>query len=305
MANLIEINKLTRNEIVSSFIQQLDTAETTKKTYSKSLKVFTKWLNDNQVTHFTTLTMLEYKDYLRDHYKPNSTNTYLVALKRLFNYLESQGLAQDVARNVKTVKAPQGFSKSALTVDQAISLLNSFDRSTLKGKRDYALLNLMINTALRVHEIHLADVKDIDTNSGKALLHIQGKGRESKDSFVILEANVLASIYDYLTARGNHEGALFKGLSNSSKDRLAKGSISRIVKEAFRSIGLDTPKLTAHSTRHTAITLSLIGGASIQEAQAMARHSNINTTLIYAHNLDRISNSAESKINSLLNGKEA
>ena len=64
--------------------------------------------------------------------------------------------------------------------------------------------------------------------------------------------------------------------------------------------GINSDRITAHSMRHTAVTLALIGGASIQEAQSMARHTNINTTMIYAHNLDRLDSPAESKIEALL-----
>jgi integrase/recombinase XerD len=58
--------------------------------------------------------------------------------------------------------------------------------------------------------------------------------------------------------------------------------------------------LTAHCLRHTAVTLALQAGATIQEVQAFARHANINTTLIYAHNIDRIRDAPERKIDALL-----
>lgn len=47
------------------------------------------------------------------------------------------------------------------------------------------------------------------------------------------------------------------------------------------------------SLRHTAVTLALLGGASLQQAQSMARHTNINTTLVYSYNLDRVSQAGE------------
>jgi integrase/recombinase XerC/integrase/recombinase XerD len=61
----------------------------------------------------------------------------------------------------------------------------------------------------------------------------------------------------------------------------------------MRAVGLDDSRLTAHSLRHTAISLSILGGASLQQAQAMARHSDSKTTLVYFHNLERISLGAE------------
>ena len=61
-------------------------------------------------------------------------------------------------------------------------------------------------------------------------------------------------------------------------------------------------RLTAHSLRHTASTLSLQGGATIQEAQALGRHASIDTTMLYAHNIERIAQAPERKIAELLAG---
>jgi integrase/recombinase XerC/integrase/recombinase XerD len=65
-------------------------------------------------------------------------------------------------------------------------------------------------------------------------------------------------------------------------------------------MGIDDSRITAHSLRHTAITLSLLAGATPQEARAMARHADINTTLIYAHNINRIAQAPEKKIDEFL-----
>ena len=81
-------------------------------------------------------------------------------------------------------------------------------------------------------------------------------------------------------------------------------------KDHLRKINLDSRRLSAHSLRHTAITLCLKGGATIDEARLLGRHSNINVTLIYAHNLNRVKDAPERKIDAVLqngfsNGREA
>ena len=81
---------------------------------------------------------------------------------------------------------------------------------------------------------------------------------------------------------------------------MATRTVSRIAKEAMRGHGIDSAALTAHSMRHTAVTFALLAGASLQEVQAMARHRNINTTTIYAHNLDRMEGRAEGAVDSIL-----
>ncbi len=64
----------------------------------------------------------------------------------------------------------------------------------------------------------------------------------------------------------------------------------------MRAAGLDSERLTAHSLRHTAATLNLLAGGSVQETQQLLRHSNIGTTMIYAHNLERAANNSEARI---------
>ena len=82
--------------------------------------------------------------------------------------------------------------------------------------------------------------------------------------------------------------------------KLTTRTISQIAKDAMIAIGLNDTRLTAHSLRHTAITFSLLAGATTQEARLLARHSNINTTLIYAHNINRIKDAPEHKIDDFL-----
>ena len=81
-------------------------------------------------------------------------------------------------------------------------------------------------------------------------------------------------------------------------------SIRRIVKTAFISAGFNSPRLTAHSTRHTAATLSLLNGATLQQTQELLRHRNIGTTEIYAHNIDAATNPAANDVEEAIFGKD-
>jgi site-specific recombinase XerD len=120
----------------------------------------------------------------------------------------------------------------------------------------------------------------------------------------------LDAIYNYLDARIEAEGQqpkadapLFASAGNrNASGRMTERSISRIVKDAFKGIGLNSARLTAHSLRHTAVTFALLGGATVQDTQAMARHESINTTMIYAHNLQRVKNGAEFAVDRVLQG---
>jgi integrase len=69
-----------------------------------------------------------------------------------------------------------------------------------------------------------------------------------------------------------------------------------IVKGYFQAAGVHGNK-TTHSLHHTAISKAILKGAPVQKVQSMARHKNIDTTMIYYHEVDRLTNPAEDFIN--------
>jgi integrase/recombinase XerD len=295
------------NSLIKTFLSSQDVKQTSKQTYEKGLKRFMAWITEQGITRPTRENILAFKSYLEGQGLSSSTlSTYLVAVRKFFEWAEGKQYYLNVAKGIKGAKKTRGFRKDPLTVDQVKNLLKNMDRSTLQGKRDYSLLNLLIRTGLRTIEAIRAEVEDIRQEGGEAVLWIQGKGRDTKDDFVLLTHETLGPIYEYLQARGRAEDKdpLFTSLSHRNRNqKLTTRTIREIVKRNLREIGLDSERLTAHSLRHTAITLSLMGGATIQEAQALGRHSDINTTLIYAHNINRISHSPERKIDAILAGE--
>ena len=292
--------------LIAEFLRAQDVRESSRDTYRKGLKRFLSWLQSRGVTSPTRETLLEYKDALRDAgLSPLSVSSYIVTVRKFFTWLEVTRGLPNIARGIKGARRTRGFRKDPLTLPQVKELLASIDRREILGLRDHALITLLTTTGLRTVEAIRADVEDIRQEGGEALLWIQGKGRDTKDEPAVLPAETLKPLYEYLTARGpaKKDAPLFTSLSNrNGGGRLNTRTLRRIIKERLRAIGIDSDRLTAHSLRHTAITLSLKGGATIQEAQALARHANINTTLIYSHNIDRIKQAPERRIAAMLSG---
>ncbi len=306
MNNLIPVNQQiqqSKTDIVELYLASIDVKPKTKETYRRALKRFVEWLRANDVMQPTRADILNYKSYLLENFTACTVSSYLTALKGLYVYLEAEKITPNIANGIKGAKHQRGFKKDPLTVEQVKNVLIEIDTSTTTGKRDFAIVNLLIRTGLRTIEIERANIEDIRQQGGEALLYIQGKGRDSKDDFVLLTEATLKPIRDYIKARGKTKPTDPLFISHSDRNtggRLTTRSISRIVKENLRGAGIDSERITAHSLRHTAVTLSLIGGATIQEAQSMARHKNINTTLIYAHNINRIKQAPERRIDDLL-----
>ena len=293
-------------EIIGKWMASLDLASGTKETYLSGFKAFC-WFVRSTSLDFDELTrddVKSFKEYLVNEkkLKPATVSSYLASVRSFYAYSEDNGI-ENIAHRVKGVTDSRSFKKEPLTPDQARRLLASIDCSTEKGMRDFAILNLMLRTGLRDIEIVRANCKDIQTKAGVDVLYVQGKGRASKDSFVVLTPKALSPITTYLEKRGNVNelDPLFASVSSrNAGERLTVRSISRIAKSALRAIGIDDERYTAHSLRHTAITFSLLGGATERDAQQMARHANITTTMLYSHDIDRIKHAAEREIDNVL-----
>lgn len=295
-------------ELIEGFLSGLDVAGSSRATYQRTLRHFVSWLEvTDRATRLNTLQredILAYKAALQAEGKSAySVSSYLTSVRKFFEYLETEKVYPNIARGVKGAQKPRGFRKDTLTPPQLRESLNSIDRGSLAGMRDYAMFNLMARTGLRTIEVSRATVGDLRQEGGQAVLYVQGKGRDTADEFVLLTEETLRPILDYLKARRSRgpvpDGApLFAVMSNNhAGGHLTTRSISRIVKDAFRRIGLDSHRVTAHSLRHTAITLAIVGGAPLEQAQAMARHAKPETTGQYFHNLKRLENAAERYVN--------
>ncbi len=299
------VAKLCTAPQLAKFLASLDIRQSSKNTYKRQLKEFFAWCKKSKLRVFEREGLLDYKLYLsRDRSLAAFTiSGYLTAVRRYFEWLEAYQLHPNIARGIKGPSRKRGFKKDSLTVEQVKKILSSIDRSTLTGKRDFALVNLMVRTGLRTIEIARAQREDICRQGEDTVLFIHGKGRDAKDELVLLTDATRVPIMEYLSERGSikNEDPVFA--SHSTKnfgEALTTRSVSRICKHHFKRNGFDDPRLTAHSLRHTAVTLSLLAGATPQEARAMARHADINTTLIYAHNINRIKHAPEKKIDEIL-----
>ena len=287
-------------EMLKSWLAFLDCSPKTEETYFRNAKQFVRWVYENGISEPTAADIKAYRDELSQTHKPATVNGYLMAVKQLYKWLEAERGMKNIAKDVKAVKMDSDtFRKDYLTSGQAKSLIASIDRTTLNGKRDYALICLMITTGMRDVEIMRANIEDIRTAADSSVIYYRGKGRADKSKFKKLAPAVEEAIREYLHARGKADPteALFISTANRNYgERMTTRSISRIVKNRLVAVGLDSSMLTAHSLRHTAATLSLLNGSSLEEVQQMLDHRSISTTQIYSHHLNRANSLAEQRV---------
>lgn len=292
-------NQSISSEILKRFVEYLDTAPRTVETYSKNLRQFFKYLAENGITNPTRSDVLAYREALRTNCKPATVQSYIIAVRQFFKWTASEGIYPDIASNVKGAKLTREHKKDALTARQVKEILSKVERDTETGARDYAILTLLLTCGLRTIEVERAKIEDVRTLGDFTVLYIQGKGRDDKTEFVKLEPVVERAIRDYLRIRGKSAPSepLFTSASNNSRGSgLTTRSISGTVKARFKDAGYDSERLTAHSLRHTAATINLLNGGTLEETQQLLRHTSLNTTQIYLHHLARINNQSERRI---------
>ena len=266
------------------------------KAYDKGIKRLQEYFTAHNITTPTRADLVSYREYLGKKYQATTANLYLTAAKLFFGFLAVEGvIAGNPAEHLKGFKISNEHKKAALSAEMTKAVLANFDTSTLKGLRDKAMYALMTTCGLRCIEVQRANVADIEMVSGFYRLRVQGKGHNQKDAAVNIPAGVYNLISEYLKKRGNitADSPLFASVSRRNfGGRLSTISISRITKKSLRESGYDSPRLTAHSLRHSAATTALQFGASLREVQQLLRHTQIGTTQIYLHELDAMKNQA-------------
>ena len=297
---------------------QDDVTDASKETYARSLKQFKIWFEREEIDFLTRADILAYKDYLRGHLKPLTMASYLAAVKSFFGWASVTGQYPDVTYKVKASRrsGQDSYEKVELTDQQTLDLLmqlktatqdkQKLDRQVLSDKRDYAIVRMMLKTGARMIGLSRADVRDWSQKGGKVVLRLQEKGHKGKDEPKYPDPRTVKAVNKYLLARRAIGGVtesdpLFMSHGNRNlHGRLTTHTISRMVKRNLRQIGIDDPRITAHSLRHTAITYVLLGGGTPQEAQVLAGHADVNTTMRYAHNIDREENPPERYIDAYM-----
>ena len=295
----IVAQKTITEDLFNSFIEYLDASPKTVETYTRAVRQFFKYIYENGINQPTREDVIAYREYLKDTHKPTTVQNYIVSVRIFFQWTEQKGLYPNVAEHIKGAKLDKNHKKDYLTSRQVKKVLETAKEESLQGLRDYAILALMFTGGLRTIEVSRANIEDLRTAGDCEVLYLQGKGHEEKTDYIKLIPEIEDAIRAYLKARGSVDPTepLFTSTSNNSKgERISTRTVSGIVKTALKNAGYDSDKLTAHSTRHTAVTLALMGGQKLEEVQQFARHKNLATTLIYAHNIDRAKNNCEATI---------
>ena len=231
----------------------------------------------------TRALLMEYRASI-DHLSASTINVRLSAIRKLVSEARRLGLV-GVEEAANLTDVPNLRQKGTrlgnwLTREQAKDLLAVPDRSSLKGKRDYVLLALLVGCALRRQELAELEVSTIQLRENRwVLADLEGKGRRIRT--VAVPVWVKQGINSWMTAAKIEEGRLLRSLRKGGKvgASLSDWAVWSVVEQSARQIGIE--HFGAHDLRRTCAKLCRKSGGDLEQIKFLLGHSSIQTTERY------------------------
>ena len=231
----------------------------------------------------TRALLMEYRAAM-DALSPSTVNVRLSAVRKMVSEAHKNGMigAEQAANLTEVPNIPQKGTRLGnwLTREQARELLAVPDRTTLKGKRDYVLLAMLVGCALRREELALLDVDTIQLREGRwVLADLEGKGRRVRT--VAIPAWVKQGINAWMIAAGVEDGRLLRAVSKGGKvkESMSGWAVWSVVEQSAKQIGIE--RFGAHDLRRTCAKLCRKNGGNIEQIKFLLGHSSIQTTERY------------------------
>jgi site-specific recombinase XerD len=308
--------KLSFSSLIEKWLQSTNSNET-RRSYRNSIEDFFR-INIYSITFemIKAISITDVQDYINElnerKLKSSTIKARLSACSSFYEYLLSfrsnernikllnfNPFKNGIIKQEKSKKITKNdaHTTETLTDDELQKLYSVIKLESLKGVRDYAIIKLMVNGALRRSELVNLKVQDIYEREFEYWIHIeQGKGNKNRDNFI--NADVVKAIEKYLIATGRSikdksDDFIFKGLSNNglNSSRLTADAVKQLIEKYCIKAGIKK-RISPHSFRHKAVTTLLENNVKPELVMEFCGHASINTTMRYWHNLNKVKNNA-------------
>jgi len=271
--------------IVDLVVDGLD-SEHSKRAYRRALGDFMTWYRSTGQTRLGKATVTRYRQHLLDAGMGHSSvNQRLSAIRRLAveaadNDMVSDRTANGISR-VPGVKQEGQRTGNWLTKGQAETLLNAPDTSTLKGKRDRAILGVLLGCGLRRQETVDLTIEHIQQREGRWVI-LDLVGKRGRMRTVPMPSWCKALLDRWTDAAGIEAGRIFRPVNKG--DKLAGTGMSSqavynmVIKYAT---ALKLGKIAPHDLRRSFAKLAHKGGGGIDQIQLSLGHASLKTTERY------------------------
>lgn len=292
-----EVATISLEKAFESFLESLEgknRSPLTIKAYTTDILSFISFLHENNTvikypSEVERVDITEYLLYLsRKDLTGVSRSRKLSAIKEYFKCLEQQGhVDKSPAEHVDSPKREKG-SRTYLQPHEYTKMLSLAGSSP----RDYAILQVFLQTGVRVSELANLTLDDLDLDSPTATIKVKGKGQIERE--IELEKKGIQAIKNYLAQREKLLSEISNTLNsltftnsnilflNYKGEPLSERGIRKLVVKYKQQAGI-TKKASCHSLRHTFATFKAERGVSPYQLQQWLGHANLNTTQIYVH----------------------
>ncbi|OIP70414.1 MAG: integrase [Oscillatoriales cyanobacterium CG2_30_44_21] len=286
----------------------------TRRAYQKDLHYFFEAAYGQKPTEFVIAQFLQlnrfeaiaivlrYKsELIARNLKEATINRRLSALKSLVNFAAKLGKCDWNLDDIQSETVQSYRDTTGIKPEGIRTMLLSLNRDTPKGKRDFAILRLLWDNALRRNEVVSTNIGDFDYE-GRSL-QILGKGRGAQKSLISLSTGTANAIQDWLSCfeTKNKNQPLFHALDPANRGhRLTGTAIYQIVDQIARAS--EIPKqMSPHRIRHSAITAALDAtNGNVRKVQKLSRHKKLDTLMLYDDNRTNMQGEVSSLLGDLI-----
>lgn len=292
---LFNENKVELKKQITDFLNYIDVSKNSVYTYKVGLKNFVEYLKERNITMPTREDIIAYREHLMETLKPTTANSYMIAVRNLYSYLEYQGITKNITKNIKGVNVGTEHKREPLTQEQCKLVL-----SNAKDIREKVMFLLATTCGIRANELVNIRLEDFKIKQDKVCLYLLGKARDYKQDFVIVSNDVFELIKEYINLYHITDYLFTSTSNNNTGGKVTTKTIRLIIKNMFKRVGIVGDEYSCHSCRHSFATLSIQNGMDIREVSQALRHKSIQTSMIYLHDMERINNKCTDSVSNLL-----
>lgn len=217
----------------------------------------------------------------------------LATISRFYRFAQIDGyLPGNPAEYVKRPTVPRVSTTNGLTRSELLAVLDAGQRSS---PRDHALVCILGLNGLRIGEVMGSKIDDLTRQGGYHTLRVR---REKGGDTPVVPLAPRTSWAVEQTIYGRTAGPIFLNREGEPMDR---ASANRVVKRLVKSVGI-TKRITAHSFRHTFITLALDAGVSVRDVQNSVGHRDARQVSYYDRNKDSLPRNATHMVAAFVEG---
>lgn len=293
MENIVNFDDAFANDYFvykyKSFLESESKSPLTIKEYINCINNFLKFLEVN-LDEIDQLHIIHYQSELQDEQKLASTtiNKKMHAIKSFLAWLNDNNyITKDISRKIKTIKIqPYKVAPKSLTEKEINLILQFCDTSKQSVKlRNYAMIQLLLNTGLRVSELVALNYSDVTINEESGNIIIKnGKGNKQRN--VLLNAKARSALSRYFEFRVNKFNKDISpkspAIASQSEKRMSIRGVQAVIQELATKAKITRIKVTPHVFRHTFATRYHNETKDLVGLASLCGHSSLNTTAKYS-----------------------